>query len=156
YSSPAILLRSGIGPPDQLAALGISVALDLPGVGANLLDHPFVRSRVLTPWTIRTGAWEPRTSFNQVLVKGRSGQRSDEIDLHIYEGQRFDSERDAWVFWLSVSLQDAHSRGCVRLTSADPSATLDIDHRWLAEPDDLSTMCDGIELALELVGQRPL
>ncbi len=42
YLSPAILLRSGIGPADDLRALGIDVVADLPGVGANLLDHPCV------------------------------------------------------------------------------------------------------------------
>ena len=40
YGSPSILLRSGIGPADHLHALGIEVAVDLPGVGANLADHP--------------------------------------------------------------------------------------------------------------------
>ena len=40
YGSPAILLRSGIGPADDLATLGIDVVGDLPGVGRNLHDHP--------------------------------------------------------------------------------------------------------------------
>ena len=40
YDSPALLLRSGIGPAADLRALGIPVAADLPGVGANLHDHP--------------------------------------------------------------------------------------------------------------------
>ncbi|MBC7047326.1 choline dehydrogenase, partial [Salmonella enterica subsp. enterica serovar Heidelberg] len=39
-TSPAILMRSGIGPADALRALGIPVVLDLPGVGENLQDHP--------------------------------------------------------------------------------------------------------------------
>jgi choline dehydrogenase len=38
--SPRLLLHSGIGPREDLEALGIPVALDLPGVGENLLDHP--------------------------------------------------------------------------------------------------------------------
>ena len=37
--SPLLLLRSGIGPADELRALGISVQQDLPGVGRNLHDH---------------------------------------------------------------------------------------------------------------------
>ena len=40
YGSPAILLRSGIGPAADLRALGIPVVADRPGVGAHLLDHP--------------------------------------------------------------------------------------------------------------------
>ena len=42
YGSPTILMRSGIGPSDHLADLGIEVQVDLPGVGANLADHPAV------------------------------------------------------------------------------------------------------------------
>lgn len=37
--SPAILLRSGIGPQAELAALGIDVVQDSPGVSRNLHDH---------------------------------------------------------------------------------------------------------------------
>ena len=40
YGSPAILLRSGIGPEEELRRLGIPVAAALPEVGANLVDHP--------------------------------------------------------------------------------------------------------------------
>jgi len=42
YSSPMILARSGIGPADELRALGITPVVDLPGVGRNLSDHPLV------------------------------------------------------------------------------------------------------------------
>jgi choline dehydrogenase len=38
--TPGILLRSGIGPRDELARLGIPLVCDVPGVGARLLDHP--------------------------------------------------------------------------------------------------------------------
>jgi choline dehydrogenase-like flavoprotein len=39
YCSPAILLRSGIGPKSELASHGIDCKVDLPGVGKNLMDH---------------------------------------------------------------------------------------------------------------------
>ena len=42
YGSPAILLRSGIGPAGELIAVGVQPALDLPGVGRNLHDQPCV------------------------------------------------------------------------------------------------------------------
>jgi choline dehydrogenase-like flavoprotein len=44
YGTPPILLRSGIGPKSELEELGVSVAVDLPGVGKNLMDH-LVRPR---------------------------------------------------------------------------------------------------------------
>ena len=42
YNSPAVLMRSGIGAADHLVSLRISAAVDLPGVGKNLHDHPAV------------------------------------------------------------------------------------------------------------------
>ena len=42
FGSPAVLMRSGIGPADHLHELGIPVAAELPGVGEHLLDHPVV------------------------------------------------------------------------------------------------------------------
>jgi choline dehydrogenase-like flavoprotein len=39
YCSPAILLRSGLGPKAELSELGIECRIDLPGVGKNLMDH---------------------------------------------------------------------------------------------------------------------
>jgi choline dehydrogenase-like flavoprotein len=43
YCSPAILLRSGVGPKQELEDLGIPMIKNLPGVGENLLDHPVSR-----------------------------------------------------------------------------------------------------------------
>lgn len=43
-ATPQLLLLSGIGPADELAAKGIPVTLDSPHVGRNLQDHP---------WTIK-------------------------------------------------------------------------------------------------------
>jgi choline dehydrogenase-like flavoprotein len=40
YGSPAILLRSGLGPKDELEKVGVTPKVHLPGVGKNLLDHP--------------------------------------------------------------------------------------------------------------------
>ncbi|MEZ4257802.1 MAG: GMC family oxidoreductase N-terminal domain-containing protein [Polyangiaceae bacterium] len=38
--SPSVLLRSGVGPRDELARLGVELVAEVPGVGARLLDHP--------------------------------------------------------------------------------------------------------------------
>ncbi len=40
FASPQVLMLSGIGPGAHLAALGIAVVQDSPGVGSTLLDHP--------------------------------------------------------------------------------------------------------------------
>jgi choline dehydrogenase len=156
YGSPAVLLRSGIGPPAHLQQLGIPVVADLPGVGEGLLDHPFLVPGTLQSWAIRPQHASAARVLTQLAIKARSRQVRDEIDLHLYEGQRFDDQRGRWVLYLAVSLMDARCRGRVRLTSPDPAATLDIDHRYFSELADLDAMCDGVELALRLVATPPL
>jgi choline dehydrogenase len=42
FNSPQLLLLSGVGPADELRALGIDPIVDLPGVGRNLQDHASV------------------------------------------------------------------------------------------------------------------
>ncbi|MFT6773188.1 MAG: choline dehydrogenase [Paracoccaceae bacterium] len=47
--TPAILLRSGVGPSDRLRALGIQVAADAPQVGENLQVRPMMTAVHLGP-----------------------------------------------------------------------------------------------------------
>jgi choline dehydrogenase len=154
YGSPAILLRSGIGPVAHLREFGIAVTADLPGVGSNLLDHPLVNG--LMECAIAAGSEPSTRSFMPIMVKARSSQVEDEIDLHIYEGQSYDPEHERWLFWLSISLQFARSRGQLRLTSPDPDASLLIDHAYFDDPADLEALCDGVELVNDLVRTPPL
>ena len=122
YGSPAVLLRSGIGPADELRALDIPVAADLDGVGAHLLDHPLVLG-----WTgqhrIKAGS-EPNEAtpqFLPLMLMARSAQRDSEVDLGILLGQAFDPGTASWVAYPLVCLLDARSEGRVRLTAADRS-----------------------------------
>lgn len=154
YGSPAILLRSGIGPRADLESLGIPVVHDLPGVGAGLMDHPLVNG--LMECAIAPGSEPDAVTFMPIMIKARSGQVDDEIDLHIYQGQSFDEASGQWRFWLSISLQFARSQGQLRLTSRDPDAPLDIDHAYFSDPADLAALADGVELVTRLVSTGPL
>lgn len=40
--SPQLLMLSGIGPKEELEAVGVQAKVDRPGVGSNLQDHPAV------------------------------------------------------------------------------------------------------------------
>jgi choline dehydrogenase len=158
YGSPAVLMRSGIGPAGHLRELGIDVVRDLPGVGEHLLDHPYLAPYTsgLTIFPLRPGYEAGREAFIQVMMKARSQQVSNEIDLHIYPRELPDDATGGWSLILPVSLQYARSKGRVRLTSADPEAPLDIDHRYFADPIDLEAMIDGVQLAGRLVETQPL
>lgn len=157
YGSPAILLRSGIGPADHLAELGIPVVRDLPGVGQRLLDHPQIaRQSGLTTFFLKPGYEPPAPTFINVMLKARSRLSPEEIDLHLYPGEAIDPDTGRWTLAFGVSLQYARSEGEVRLTAADPTAELTIDHRHLSDPADMEAICDGYELLQRLVETPPL
>ena len=159
YGSPAILLRSGIGPAADLRDLGIPVVADRPGVGSHLLDHPnvvFATGDDVTAYWIHPDAAPSARVAIPTLIKARSRQAVEEIDLYIVHGQFRDEERGRWVAFFVLNLEVARSQGRVRLTSPDPGATLDIDHAYLADPADLEACCDGVELIARLVATEPL
>ncbi len=157
YGSPAILMRSGVGPSSHLRDMGIPIVAEIAGVGENLMDHPYLAPYTSgrTMFVISDRAIPDRRIFIQTMIKARSRQVQDEIDLHIYPREQRD-EIGRWVLGFGVSLQYSRSRGRVRLTSADPEAPLDIDHRYFADPIDLEALTDGIEFLDQLAGTRPL
>jgi choline dehydrogenase len=156
YGSPAILMRSGIGPSDHLRELGIPVTVALPGVGEHLLDHPLLSPDRPQPRLVRPAFAPRKRSFIPLIAKARSRHAAGDIDLHIYIGQNFSEEHNAWFFWITASLQFARSRGRVRLVSANPHDSLDIDHAYLSDPQDLEALCDGIDLIERIVASSPL
>jgi choline dehydrogenase len=155
YGSPAILMRSGIGPADHLRELGIPIVRDLPGVGANLLDHPLAANGFCLH-LVHPNVVPDRQAFIRLVIKGRSRQLADGIDYFLFSMVNNDPDAGGWVFVLPTSLMVARSQGTVRLTSPDPNATLAIDHNHFAEPADLEAICDGIELARRLAATPPL
>jgi choline dehydrogenase len=161
YDSPALLLRSGIGPADDLRALGIPVAADLPGVGANLHDHPATELPYAGTPALREACAEhaARGAFapiEGVIAKLRSARCGPEgFDLHLYPVGGV--APGGLEFWLPVACLTPRSRGSVRLASADGSVPLELDHAYLSDPDghDRAVLRDGVELARELARSGP-
>ena len=163
YGSPAILLRSGIGPDADLRALGIKTNLEL-AVGKNLHDHPAVYLKYSgTPQLVAAMldfvAKGGILFSEQTIAKFRSKYCKSAYDLHLFPvGGQFMDQADNWEFLLPVANMTPLSRGSVRLTSADPFATLKIDTAYLSDPEgrDLAILWNGIELVREYACQRPL
>ena len=155
YGSPAILLRSGVGPSAHLREMGIPVVRDLPGVGEQLLDHPVIPAGMYL-YTVAPEAAADVGSFVPAVIKARSGQVAGDIDLHIYPIQYRDGESGDWCLTFAVSLMYSRSRGRVQLTASDPAATLRIDHHYCGDPADLEALCDGAQLVERLVTTPPL
>ena len=70
-NSPQLLMLSGIGPADQLAALGIPVVQDLPGVGKNLQDHLAIMEVVHSKEPVTLAAAESIRNLGRFLTLGR-------------------------------------------------------------------------------------
>ena len=153
YFTPGILNRSGYGDASELERLGIPVIQDLPGVGRNLLDHPFAIDVI--QGTLRPDAVFGEKLQGQAMVRSRSSG-SPEIDCHVYDAQYFDADLDAWMISMAVSMVNARSTGTVSLASSDPTALPRIEHRHFSDPSDLERLCDGVEFATELFRTAPL
>jgi choline dehydrogenase len=84
YASPALLIRSGIGPSAAVRALDIPIIADLPGVGQNLIDHPVVSVDLLYDKVV-----EPVPVFQVAATFYSSGTDSDGApDLQCLVGGR--------------------------------------------------------------------
>ena len=163
YGSPAILLRSGVGNTAELRALGIAPALELPGVGRNLHDHPVI-GLVFTGTPeleasmeeFRRHHWMPE---EQTIAKARSSRCREGFDLHMYPvGGPLSDKPGAWSWMMVIACMTPRSRGALKLGSSDPTVAPILDHRYLTDADgeDARTLVDGIGLARELAAESRL
>ncbi len=162
YGSPSVLLRSGIGAPDELRALGIEPVHALPGVGANLHDHPLVeldfagsdRLRQLLDHAAAT-RFVPE---EQTLGKLRSTHATGPYDLHLVPVAAHGQSLFAGRVLIGAAGLEPRSRGHLRLLSSDPEAMPLLDHGFLNDPDgvDVAVLSEGIERIRELAGTEPL
>jgi choline dehydrogenase len=153
YASPAILLRSGIGPATQLRELGLPVVADLPGVGANLVDHPLVSVDL----PVAPGRQGPAL---QVVLTMRSTLVGFESppDLQMFTSGPYDDAAipSGAVFGLAIELLAPRSRGSLRLRSADPADPPRIDPAHLRHPDDIGRMVEATRIARRISRTPPL
>jgi choline dehydrogenase len=151
YGSPAILLRSGVGPAADLAQLGIEVVADLP-VGQRLHDQPFYYNG----YALKTDALDMRPAVGALLWRQSSEARGDELDTHIAVTHLLPPEYSptGGAIALSVAVVKPDSRGTLTLRSRDPREQPEIDCNFLAEDRDARRMLEGVRLARK-IGRNP-
>jgi len=157
YGSPAILLRSGIGPAGELAAIGVEPVLDLPGVGRNLHDQPCVEVRYQGSGELaammerhRAGTgWRPD---EQVIAKLPSAGCRQGFD------GGYSEDTSTWFWFLGAACLAPLSRGSVRLSGPGPGDALLIDHRYLSDPGgyDRARLAEGVERVREIAAAPDL
>jgi choline dehydrogenase len=143
YGSPAILLRSGVGPKEELSKLSIPSVADLP-VGKILADHPFYYN-VYAGNPDKLGRQTPAIAV-KVWTKS-SYAKNGELDLHItatHQGPAKDS------FTLAVALTNPKSRGSLKLASKDPKVAPIIDLNFLSVEEDQNRLLEGVKLARKI------
>jgi choline dehydrogenase len=152
-ASPQILMLSGIGPAEGLRDLGIHVVADMPGVGANLGEHPYVQMM----WRTREGMGCPRTAPGHPLAlrttsPGSSYVNDIKINLHNYAHVPMEVASGSNGMISSLCGVDlASSRGRLRLSSSSIADDPIVDYGLLGEPDDIVRMKYAVELMLELM-----
>jgi choline dehydrogenase-like flavoprotein len=176
-SSPHLLMLSGIGPADHLRTMGVDVAVDLPAVGENLQDHPFVvcvwdvphsggsladaeHPRYLLEWLLRrSGPLTSTVGEAFAFVRSRPGLPAADLQFHFapaYFVEHGFQEYDGDAVTLGPVLVTPKSRGHVKLRSSDPQDKPSILTNTLAEPDDVASLLAGVKIAREVAATGPL
>jgi choline dehydrogenase-like flavoprotein len=174
--SPQLLLLSGVGPAQELRAAGVEARHELPGVGRNLQDHPFVtliwevsdrqtlygadKPKPLAEWLLRrSGPLSSTVAEVVAFTRTRGGLAAADIQFHMgaaYFEDHGAEEYDGHCAVIAPVLVSPKARGQVWLRSADPTAKPRIITNTLSEPDDLESMLAGMQLAREIAAQSPL
>ena len=159
--TPAILMRSGMGPGATLAALGIAVRRDLPGAGQNLQDHllsagNLYRARQLLPPTttqhsesltyIRAHAQTPEDPPDLVVACVTLPVVSETLAHRV----RVPAPGDGYTLMFGITHPRSH--GHLTIASADPHAKPIIDPAYLSEPEDRLLFLEALEWARRLGG----
>ena len=182
FGSPQVLLRSGIGPEQEITKHGIEHKVNLPGVGKNLQDHidylsvhkykslnlfgfslgtiflkyPYELIKYLL---MKTGMFTSTVAEAGGFIRSRNDITVPDIQLHFAPGMVVDHGRESvWGTGLSchTCLLRPKSRGEVTLQSADPKDDPKIDPKFLSHPDDMRDMVAGYKKMMKVMNKEPL
>ena len=159
YGTPELLLRSGIGPEEVLSALGIRAVSVLPGVGANVQDHPWC---LLDVDVVDAQLIQARPVSGALLRYELPDPVAEHVEAEIFQWQTrpYDLTSPPTRVSFTAALMAPRSRGSFTLTPAGPRLHLallrdDADANHMAEivrataalVDDLDT--DGLVVVPE-------
>jgi choline dehydrogenase-like flavoprotein len=174
-NSPRLLLLSGIGPADELRALGIDVVHDLPGVGKNFQDHMdvYIAAECCRPLSYngedrwfraiphgiqyllyKTGPVTACVAEAGCFVRSSDEVRSPDIQIHCLPAYVVDHGR-LRIKGHGITINTCNLRprsiGEVRLTSSNPLDAPAINPNFLADPYDWKISIEGFKWGRKLL-----
>lgn len=178
-NSPKLLMLSGVGDARELGRHGIRPVLDLPEVGRNLKEHPFVRmiyrSRVPT-YNLTEGLLQKLQILakylrhqegpiaggyeSTVFLKTSPEDQLPDVQLYFapigYFGKTKGSRAAYPAFMIGVAKMRPLSSGRISLASNDPKDAPVIDCRLFSLAPDVQTLVRGIQAARDITRSDPL
>lgn len=182
-ASVQVLMRSGIGPADELRRHDLPVVADLPGVGDNLQDH--VHAPIVVeaePWLglimpNTASQWLHLAQHGALYAIARRGKLTSnlaegggfvrtalapdarpDIQLHFAPGFAVPppgyAEKGVWAYSVLACVLRPQSRGRIQLQSADPFAPPRIEAGFLRADADRATVLAGLEIARDIAHQH--
>jgi len=184
YGSSQLLMLSGVGPADRLSSVGIKPLVDLPGVGKNLVEHPFT----FLGWTMRPSAFRSELRVDHaawwvlqwaLFGKGLFATNGAAGNLFIRTDPRLDrpdmqftcmsgevAARELWfpligkkpahTIGVGLSMIKQDSRGEVWLRSADARDPPRILFNLFKEQSDVDRAVRGLKAIRDIYGREPL
>ena len=180
FGSPQIMLRSGIGPSDEIIKHDIEQQHELPGVGKNLQDHIDYLTvhrynsieligislksiffkfpiEILKYIFTKTGLFTSTIAEAGAFIKSNKDKDIPDIQLHFIPTMVVDHGRtQLWGHGLGchMCLLRPRSRGEVTLKSADPLEDPNIDPKFLSHPDDMKDMIAGYKKMMSIMNKE--
>ena len=167
-ATPAILMRSGIGPRDQLEKIGIEVRLESEQVGQGLQDH------LIAPviFQVRSGRFSSHASVQDIARWQTMGTGplasnlaecgglflQESIQIHVTPTHYLSYPKltDCAFMTLGVNATQPQSTGMLQLQSSSPRVPLSIHPHYLQDPSDCDVTIHGMRLARRLVAETDL
>lgn len=150
-NTPALLMRSGIGPGEELRRHEIPIVVDLPGVGQNLMEHPSIAVSTFLPRISRQADLDEHHDHS-ILRFSTGSEKALAGDMHIAM-----IARSAWhsigqrLGTLFIWVNKPYSRGCVSLRSSNSTDSPVVDFNLLSDTRDLQRLKEGFRKGAELL-----
>jgi choline dehydrogenase-like flavoprotein len=157
--SPALLMRSGIGPQAVLREAGVDCRIDMPGIGSNLQDHLLGAGNL---YAARKPVPPSRLQHSESMAYMRAGDFTATGQPEIVVGcgvapivsEQFQAPPNGDAYSLLFGITHPTSRGCVRISGPELTDRLIIDPAYLQTEGDRSLFRQALEAA-RTIGHSP-